>query len=95
MLDLDSKGIKLASELAGRIEESSSRWPAHTAGAAVYAVGRLLRMSLSIKEISDASKANIVSLKGAYREMYWRREIYCPMEWLLEHELDFERLVLI
>lgn len=28
----------------------------------------------------------------AYTELYLRKEMYCPMEWLIENELSLERL---
>lgn len=95
MLHLSSKGIRLASELASRMEEWTSRSPANTAGAAIYAVGRLLGMDLTFISISDASQATIGSLVNAYKEVYQRKEMYCPMEWLVENELNLERLPMI
>lgn len=95
MLKLDSKVIRLASELASRMEESTSRRPANTAGAAIYAVGMLMGMELSFKVIADVAQAPIASLGSAYKEVYLRREIYCPMEWLVKNELKLERLTMI
>lgn len=95
MLHFNSKGIRLASELAGRMEEWTSRSPASTAGAAIYTVGRLLGMDLSFISISDASQVRVGSLVRAYTELYLRKEMYCPMEWLVENELNLERLPMV
>lgn len=95
MLQLSSKGIRLASELASRMEECTSRSPASTAGAAIYAAGRLLGMDLSFLSISDASQATVGSLVSAYKEVFMRKEMYCPKEWLVENDLNLERLLMM
>lgn len=95
MLQFSSKGIRLASELASRMEECTSRSPANTAGAVIYAVGRALGMNLRLGSISDVSQAKIDSLMKTYTELYRRKEIYCLMEWLVENELNLERLPMV
>lgn len=83
-LGLGSKAIKLASDLAGRTEEWSSRSPANIAGGAIYAVSELMATTtyLSFKEISNVSCAPAKSLEGAYKEMNAQKERYMPVQWL-------------
>lgn len=95
MLELSSKVIRLVSELVSRMEESTSRSPASTAGAGIYTIRKLLGMDLSFKSISDASQAAIGSLENAYKEVYLRKETYCSMEWPVENELNLEILPMI
>lgn len=92
MLQLSSKGIRLASELASRIEEWTSRSQGSTAGAAIYAAGRLLGMNLPFLSIAEASQSTVGTLVSAYKELYERKEMYCPKEWLVENDLSLERL---
>lgn len=49
-------------------------------------------MDLSFLSISDASQATVGSLVSAYKEVYMRKEMYCPKEWLVENDLNLERL---
>lgn len=92
ILQLSSKGIRLATELASRMGEWTSRTPANTAGAAMFAVGRFLGMELLFTKISDTTHTTIFSLMNAYTDLYLRKEMYCPMDWLIENDLDLERL---
>lgn len=58
----------------------------------MFAVGRFLGMELLFTKISDTSQTTIVSLMNAYADLYWRKEMYCPMDWLIENDLDLKRL---